>query len=1091
MVFCLFRTMEEYCSKYVEKMGVDAEGPFVDIGLLLLALHCRGTIIYLDNREDVDLKMIESGVLPGSEETDIYGSVHLLLRPGHYDMLYAYDLFPIVVSKPSMTAISTSAPKPRASTAIDAAIVSHATGSNGSNKSISVVASLPVSLPKSVLVSSLSPPEGRKKRIGGVKFSENIIQPASPSSFPGPTSSFRGPVIEIPDDNEDLSGPASVSVVQKPTSPSIAAVTGAAKTNVAKAGWKKLATATKLGAKLKPAAPKPRTEPGTDNNVQNGILSVLVAKSNHNPNHIRRPVNTNTNTNTNTNINTNTNLPRNSDQQLHPSVYGLTPPMADVSPIGYDPNTSGTHINSISDLTNDTFELTGPQADMYVRLLQLSATMSEVDASQLVLNFNTVEDALRYYNQNMLPLTVNNNNHQSYARTREPFGSAYSGGRSYSDSEQGQPRQMLKRGGSQNLSSPIGSGSVALQFSPGGPESMSAPTGPGGGGGPMPPKTKNNWAKLKSATVSGHISDDNSTSNRRNPNTIPLSMRPLLTQGMSDTQILEAIHVGQCTTPEEVIAYERRKQLYNNKAGPMGVPGGVTIDSNSMAPAPAPMIGQRPMLLKQGSSRRVIAKKANGGNPPQRRLLMQNSRQGSQGFVAAPGTGTGNHGDTDDDDAAGAGDARRMVHFSGDSTLLTSSAAPMVGQARMEKRQVSGLLKKQGSGQLAGREGVNTAAVRHLPERTIRKQGSAGGSSRVTFHNQGSQQFDSQNLPSPETDNTSVSSYEYNLNPGVNNSQSILPPPLTEHQRIIYKRIRKLNPSLSKQICVELCRSFQSLTEYDNHIATYNGSINIAAIGGVVRSDSTSNASSKPNIGSSSNVTLTEQQKKIKEKLLVMGRSAGGLMGGRKMGEEEAIEMALRFRSIDEFCDFVNDALAEAQMNELNAKNEHLLTTAVFFGSGSGVTINSDEPAGSSEVDDSVGTPRQHRRPHFVTQPSVLQSSLTWGLSLINSYVSPSANEETAADDELANNTFRNSTSSNSGISGTISTNPAVMYNPYANGIHPGPGEISRSASSNSNALISTDPDEAAYRRYMQRNVWNKYFGCFSPTAAAANLRNF
>jgi hypothetical protein len=124
-------------------------------------------------------------------------------------------------------------------------------------------------------------------------------------------------------------------------------------------------------------------------------------------------------------------------------------------------------------------------------------------------------------------------------------------------------------------------------------------------------------------------------------------------------------------------------------------------------------------------------------------------------------------------------------------------------------------------------------------------------------------------------------------------------------------------------------------------------------------------------------------------------------------------------------------------------------------------------------------SPHGHsRRPHFVSQPSVLQSSLTWGLSLINTYVNPHANEEAAADDELANNTFRNSSNSDH----------AVMYNPYQNGIHPGPGEIMRSSSNNS--LVAHDPDEAAYRRYMQRNVWNKYFGCFSPQAAA-NIRNF
>lgn len=76
--------MEQYCEKYVLKMGVDAEGPFVNLGVLLLAFNCTCTIVLLDSREDVEMAVVECG----SSVVSVVGHIHLLLRNLHYDVLY-------------------------------------------------------------------------------------------------------------------------------------------------------------------------------------------------------------------------------------------------------------------------------------------------------------------------------------------------------------------------------------------------------------------------------------------------------------------------------------------------------------------------------------------------------------------------------------------------------------------------------------------------------------------------------------------------------------------------------------------------------------------------------------------------------------------------------------------------------------------------------------------------------------------------------------------------------------------------------------------------------------------------------------------
>lgn len=109
--------IESYCNKYVAEMGVDAEGPLVSGGLFLGVLRCHGCMVLLDSREEVQLSvlgftdvqdqslmatersqtcdLLESDLLtskepqsqPSSQNKKI-ATVHVMLRPGHYDLLY-------------------------------------------------------------------------------------------------------------------------------------------------------------------------------------------------------------------------------------------------------------------------------------------------------------------------------------------------------------------------------------------------------------------------------------------------------------------------------------------------------------------------------------------------------------------------------------------------------------------------------------------------------------------------------------------------------------------------------------------------------------------------------------------------------------------------------------------------------------------------------------------------------------------------------------------------------------------------------------------------------------------------------------------
>lgn len=85
------RSMEKYCELFIFNNGEDAEGPIVDLGILIHILNCDGCVVLLDRRDNVNVSFLNPSpylhdIIPLEEP--ILGDLHLLLRPGHYDLLY-------------------------------------------------------------------------------------------------------------------------------------------------------------------------------------------------------------------------------------------------------------------------------------------------------------------------------------------------------------------------------------------------------------------------------------------------------------------------------------------------------------------------------------------------------------------------------------------------------------------------------------------------------------------------------------------------------------------------------------------------------------------------------------------------------------------------------------------------------------------------------------------------------------------------------------------------------------------------------------------------------------------------------------------
>jgi hypothetical protein len=95
--------IDDYCRSYIEKMGEDAQGPFVQLGILQSSLNCSGRTVMLYPNESTNIYETTPAQLQARQSlfgaiADVFTSaisvrpevacIHLLLRPGHYDLLY-------------------------------------------------------------------------------------------------------------------------------------------------------------------------------------------------------------------------------------------------------------------------------------------------------------------------------------------------------------------------------------------------------------------------------------------------------------------------------------------------------------------------------------------------------------------------------------------------------------------------------------------------------------------------------------------------------------------------------------------------------------------------------------------------------------------------------------------------------------------------------------------------------------------------------------------------------------------------------------------------------------------------------------------
>jgi ubiquitin thioesterase protein OTUB1 len=78
------RDMTGFCREYVLKMGVCAEGSHIDLGLLPRVLGCECHLVILSREEHVNVITLQTNTVQGKRLAEL----HLLFRPGHYDLLY-------------------------------------------------------------------------------------------------------------------------------------------------------------------------------------------------------------------------------------------------------------------------------------------------------------------------------------------------------------------------------------------------------------------------------------------------------------------------------------------------------------------------------------------------------------------------------------------------------------------------------------------------------------------------------------------------------------------------------------------------------------------------------------------------------------------------------------------------------------------------------------------------------------------------------------------------------------------------------------------------------------------------------------------
>lgn len=85
--------MATYCDMHINEMGRDAEGPYIELGILPSLLQCRCVIFSLDLRDHSDMRLVcPFDTLASNGATEPLAVLHILLRPGHYDLLYTPDM---------------------------------------------------------------------------------------------------------------------------------------------------------------------------------------------------------------------------------------------------------------------------------------------------------------------------------------------------------------------------------------------------------------------------------------------------------------------------------------------------------------------------------------------------------------------------------------------------------------------------------------------------------------------------------------------------------------------------------------------------------------------------------------------------------------------------------------------------------------------------------------------------------------------------------------------------------------------------------------------------------------------------------------
>jgi hypothetical protein len=77
-----------YCREYVLKMGVCAEGAHVDLGILPSALRIESHIIMVPRERSSEVNILHTQLPAINGQKKKIADVHLLFRPGHYDLLY-------------------------------------------------------------------------------------------------------------------------------------------------------------------------------------------------------------------------------------------------------------------------------------------------------------------------------------------------------------------------------------------------------------------------------------------------------------------------------------------------------------------------------------------------------------------------------------------------------------------------------------------------------------------------------------------------------------------------------------------------------------------------------------------------------------------------------------------------------------------------------------------------------------------------------------------------------------------------------------------------------------------------------------------